>query len=169
MLQLIGDRHVVVRQQPIEGAEEARAVARQWEAEQQAIAKLEAALEALAEEHNQQAATGRLAHPGRCGDAFVQFRTALRPSTVVPLERRWRHCNGFGSAGMRAVVVFPSRWPPPRFIPATDPIVIGEVTDLLAIVAVAPCALPARRASIRSSRSPSRSRWKLRHGDGGFC
>jgi hypothetical protein len=48
MLQLIGDRRVVVRQQPIEGAEEARAVARQWEAEQQAIAKLEAALEALA-------------------------------------------------------------------------------------------------------------------------
>jgi len=48
MLQLIGDRRVVVRQQPIEGAEEALAVARQWEAEQQPIAKLEAALEALA-------------------------------------------------------------------------------------------------------------------------
>jgi hypothetical protein len=40
MLQLIGDRRVVVRQQPIEGAEEALPVARQWEAEQQPIAKL---------------------------------------------------------------------------------------------------------------------------------
>jgi hypothetical protein len=44
---------------------------------------------------------------------------SLPPSTVVSLERRRRHCNGFGSARMLAVVVFPSRWPPPRFIPTT--------------------------------------------------
>jgi hypothetical protein len=32
---------------------------------------------------------------------------SLPPSTVVSLERRRRHCNGFGSARMLAVVVSP--------------------------------------------------------------